>query len=67
MLLSQVFAWISVFFCGMEVFRYVARISKAKALNRFFHKIHIPFGVLLLVTCGLHGLLAGNPADAILA
>lgn len=64
MLISQILAWISVFLCLMEVLRFAARISKVKALNLLFHKCHIPFGILLLVTSGLHALLAGNPAGA---
>lgn len=67
MLISQILAWISVFLCLMEVLRFAARISKVKALNLFFHKCHIPFGILLLVTSGLHALLAGNPTGAGLA
>lgn len=64
MLVSQIFAWVSVFLCLMEVMRFAARISKVKALNHFFHKCHIPFGVLLLATSGFHALLAGNTAGA---
>lgn len=64
MLASQIFAWFSVFLCLMEALRFAARISKVKALNHFFHKSHIPFGILLLVTSSFHSLLAGNPAGA---
>lgn len=51
----------------MEVLRYAAHVSKVKSLNQFFHKTHIPFGILLLVICGFHGLLAGNLTDTKLA
>jgi uncharacterized protein with FMN-binding domain len=60
MLLSMVFAWLTVFCCVMEIFRFFARISKKPCLNCFFHKIHIPFGVLAVVLGLVHGFLAGN-------
>ena len=66
MVISQVLAWVSALLCALEVLRYPARASRAKGLNRAFHKIHIPLGVLLLLTGCLHGLLAGNlPAAAL--
>lgn len=64
MLLSQILAWVSTLLCIAEALRYAARISKNKALNRAFHKSHIPLGVLLLITGGLHALIAGNPPGA---
>lgn len=64
MLLSQILAWVSTLLCIAEALRYAARISKNKALNRAFHKSHIPLGVLLLITGGIHGLIAGNLPDA---
>lgn len=64
MLLSQIFAWVSALLCLLEVMKFFARVSKRPGLNRFFHKYHIPFGILLLVTGTAHGLLAGNPASA---
>lgn len=67
MLISQILAWLSVFLCLMEFLRFVARKSKVKALNKFFHNIHIPFGIFLLITGGLHGLISGNFPDATLA
>lgn len=60
MLFSLILAWVSVLLCLLEAFRFIARVSKAPKLNRIFHKCHIPCGVLLLVTGGLHGILAGN-------
>lgn len=66
MILSRVLAWITVVLSVLEVLRFVARISKIKVLNRFFHKIHIPFGVLMLIVGGIHGVLAGNFPDTTL-
>jgi uncharacterized protein with FMN-binding domain len=62
MTLSMVLAWLMVICGAMAAFKYIARISKNKSLNRFFHKCHIPFGVLMLVFGLAHALLAGNPA-----
>lgn len=67
MLLSLILAWITVLFAILAAFKWIARISGSRALNRFFHKIHIPFGVLMLITGVLHGVLAGNPASATLS
>lgn len=64
MLFSLILAWVSVLLCLLEAFRFIARVSKAPKLNRVFHKCHIPCGVLLLVTGGVHGILAGNLPDA---
>ena len=62
MLISQILAWICVILCVLEALKYVARVSKIKPMNRFFRRIHIPFGLVLLVVGLLHGVLAGNPA-----
>ena len=67
MLLSLILAWITVLFAILTAFKWIARISGHRALNRFFRKIHIPFGVLMLITGTLHGILAGNPASATLS
>lgn len=64
MLLSQILAWASAFLCIAAALRYPARASRVGALNRGFHKIHIPAGILLLATAALHGVFAGNPPDA---
>ncbi|MDD6023404.1 MAG: FMN-binding protein [Oscillospiraceae bacterium] len=66
MLISMILAWLTVFFCLMAGLKWVARISKNRSANRFFHKIHIPFGILALIAGLLHGILAGNPSFAIL-
>ena len=62
MLISQILAWICVILCILEALKYVARVSKIKPMNRFFRRIHIPFGLALLAVGLLHGVLAGNPA-----
>lgn len=67
MLISLILAWIAVILTIMTVLRYIARISGNKKLNVFFHKVHIPFGTLLIIVGGIHGILAGNPASATLA
>ena len=64
MLSSQILAWVSALLCLGEALRYPARVSKVKALNKAFHRIHIPLGVLLLATALMHGLLAGNSPRA---
>lgn len=66
MIISMIFAWCSVLCALLAAFRYVARILKKPALNRFFHKIHIPTGILSLSFGLIHGLLAGNiPGDSV--
>ena len=60
MFISQLIAWIAVVLMAAEVFKFPARISRIKNLNRFFHNIHIPCGIALLVTGLIHGILAGN-------
>lgn len=67
MLLSMILAWLTVIFAVLAAFKYIARISKNKKLNRISHNCHIPFGVLMIVTGLLHGILAGNPSSATLA
>ncbi|MGN1167287.1 MAG: hypothetical protein ACI4S2_12770 [Lachnospiraceae bacterium] len=61
--ISLFFAWVTVFLAIITMLKYVARISKSVKANRFFHKIHIPAGVLMVFTGLLHGLLAGNFGD----
>lgn len=67
MLLSQILAWVSALLFIVAVLRYPARVSRVGALNRGFHKIHIPVGILLLASAALHGLFAGNPPDVPMA
>ncbi|MGN0407226.1 MAG: hypothetical protein ACI4EJ_03115, partial [Bacteroides sp.] len=67
MTISLIFAWIAVFFAIADALKYIARISKSSGLNRFFHKIHIPAGIMLVVTGLFHGLVAGNFSDTSLS
>lgn len=64
MLFSLILAWLTVLFAALAAFKFIARISGNRALNKFFHIIHIPFGVLMLITGILHSILAGNPSSA---
>lgn len=63
MTLSLVLAWLTVLLVVVTGFKYIARVSKSMKLNRLFHKIHIPTGMILILTGLLHGLAAGNFAD----
>jgi uncharacterized protein with FMN-binding domain len=60
MLISLILAWIAALSAAMAALKFIGRVSGSKKLNRFFHNIHIPFGVILLISGLLHGLLAGN-------
>lgn len=64
MLLSVILAWISVLLTILLTLKFVAgalaKRNRARGLNRFLHKLHIPLGWALLVTGLGHGLLAGN-------
>ena len=60
MLLSLIPAWIGVLCVLTASCRYFARISRSAALNRVFHNLHIPAGIVLVLTGLLHGLMAGN-------
>ena len=64
MILSLILAWLTVLLVIVTAFRYIVRVSKSVKLNRIFHKAHIPVGIMLIFTGLLHGLLAGNFADA---
>ena len=67
MTISLILAWVAVILTIMTALRYIARISGNKKLNAFFHRVHIPFGTLLIIIGGIHGILAGNPVFATLA
>lgn len=67
MLFSLILAWFAVLLALMTALKYIARVSGSGPLKRFFHNIHIPFGVLLLIVGGMHGLLAGNLPGTALA
>lgn len=64
MLISRILAWIAALAAAMCALKFIARISGSKALNRFFAKCHIPFGVVLLIAGLAHGILAGNAAGS---
>lgn len=63
MIVSLLFAWVTVLFVIVTAFKYIARVSQSKKMNAIFHKIHIPVGILLILTGLLHGLIAGNFPD----
>jgi uncharacterized protein with FMN-binding domain len=67
MLISIILAWIATVSAAMAALKFIARVSGSKKLNRFFHNIHIPFGVILLISGLLHGILAGNMAGTEIA
>lgn len=67
MLISMILAWLTVIFSILAGLKWIARKFGTKAVNRFFHNIHIPFGILALAVGLLHGILAGNPSFASLA
>lgn len=60
MTVSMLLSWCAVLFVLLDALRYIARISQIPVINRFFHKIHIPAGIIALICSFLHGLLAGN-------
>ncbi len=64
MLISLIFAWLCVVCAAMTALKFIARVSNIRVLNRFFHTVHIPFGVLLLVFGVIHAAFAGNPSGA---
>lgn len=64
MLISRILAWIAALAAAMCALKFIARISGSKALNRFFAKAHVPFGVILLIAGLAHGILAGNAAGS---
>lgn len=67
MLLSMIFAWIGVLCALAAAFKFFTRISGSKKMNRLFYKLHIPLGIVLIITGLVHGLLAGNFSDTSLA
>lgn len=64
MLISKIFAWLTVIFAVLTCLKFIARISGSKPLNAFFRSIHIPIGWLLCAAGLLHGIFAGNPSFA---
>lgn len=64
MLLSILLAWLAVIFAVLSAVKYIVRKKGSKRLKIIFSRTHITFGILLLGTGLLHGLLAGNPSSA---
>ncbi|MGN0510713.1 MAG: FMN-binding protein [Lachnospiraceae bacterium] len=60
MTISLILAWMTVLLAVVTSFKYIARISKSAKANHFFHNIHIPAGVVMVLVGLAHGLLAGN-------
>lgn len=60
MTISIITAWISVFFSLLLAMKFIGRISGNRKANRFLHNIHIPLGVVLIISALLHGVFAGN-------
>lgn len=59
MIISLITAWIATICAVFTALKYFAK--KNRKLNRIFHKIHIPLGIILIVAGLIHGLFAGNP------
>ncbi len=59
MIISLITAWIATICAVLTALKYIAK--KNVKTNRLFHKIHIPLGVVLILSGVIHGLLAGNP------
>ena len=59
MIISLITAWIATVCAILTALKYFAK--KNKKMNRIFHDIHIPLGVILIAAGLIHGLLAGNP------
>ena len=59
MMISLITAWIATICAGLTAVKFF--VKKNKRLNRIFHDIHIPLGVVLIVAGLVHGLAAGNP------
>ena len=59
MLISIVLAWIATACAILTALKII--VKKNKKINKIFHKIHIPCGIILIVTGLIHGLIAGNP------
>lgn len=66
LLTSIILAWLAVIFTVLSAVLYIVKRSGNKQLRKAFSRIHITVGVLLIVTGILHGILAGNMADATL-
>lgn len=59
MLISVILAWVATICAVLTAVKIFTK--RYKTLNRFFRKIHIPCGIILLTAGLIHGLMAGNP------
>lgn len=71
MLISRILAWIAAISAIFLAVKFFVRILATKSqkfvpINRWFHHIHIPFGILMVIASTAHGILAGNFADTAL-
>ena len=56
-MISHWFGWLALGFCIVLMLKFAARKSHISSLNVFFRKLHIPIGVMLIVTGLLHGII----------
>lgn len=56
-MISHWLGWISFGFCIVLMLKFIVRKTKNTKLNLAFRKIHIPLGILVLITGMLHGLI----------
>lgn len=64
MLMSQILAWVAAVFCIAAVIFSGFGLSRRFTSHRFFLRSGLVVGMLSLTAAGVHGLLAGNSADA---
>lgn len=59
MMISLITAWVATICVIFTALKFFAK--KNQRMNRIFHRIHIPVGILLIAAGLVHGLFAGNP------
>lgn len=57
-MISHWLGWLSFGFCIVLMLKFVIRKTKISTLNLCFRKLHIPFGIMLLIAGMLHGVVA---------
>ncbi len=67
MFISKIFACIATLLCVFTVMQHFSGKKKDKKPDGIVRKLHIPAGILLLVTGLVHGIFAGNAKDATLS
>ena len=60
MIISEILAWLSAILTILLAPKFITRISRHHQLNRLFRRSHKQFGLLMIITGLLHGILAGN-------